>query len=89
MAPGPRAAFHGLLEAGWTDALARQSPDAPLFTFCCYLRYRWPRDAGLRIDHLLLSTAIAGRMRSAGVDRAVRGLEGASDHPPARVDLRD
>ena len=87
--PQPRAAYQALLDAGWTDALKRQSPDAALYTFWSYLRNRWPRDAGLRIDHLLLSPKMAKRMREAGVDRAVRGLEGASDHAPAWVELKD
>jgi len=86
--PAPRAAYQALLDSGWTDALHRQSPDAPLYTFWSYLRNRWPRDAGLRIDHLLLSQKLARRMRSAGVDRAVRGLEGASDHAPALVEWK-
>ncbi|RZL92245.1 MAG: exodeoxyribonuclease III [Variovorax sp.] len=86
--PAPRAAYQSLLSAGWTDALHRQSPTEPLFTFWSYLRNRWPRDAGLRIDHLLLSPEPARRMRRAGVDRAVRGLEGASDHAPAWVELK-
>ena len=85
--PEPRAAYQALLDAGWTDALHRQSPRAPLYTFWSYLRNRWPRDAGMRIDHLLLSPKVAKRMRQAGVDRAVRGLDGASDHAPAWVEL--
>ena len=85
--PEPRAAYQELLDSGWTDALQRQSPRAPLYTFWSYLRSRWPRDAGLRIDHLLLSPKLAQRMDQAGVDRAVRGLEGASDHAPAWVEL--
>ncbi|WP_353506316.1 exodeoxyribonuclease III [Variovorax davisae] len=85
--PGPRAAYRQLLEDGWTDALHRQSPDKAIYTFWSYLRNRWPRDAGMRIDHLLLSPSMAARMRAAGVDRAVRGIEGASDHAPAWVDI--
>ena len=85
--PEPRAAYQALLDAGWTDALHRQSPRAPLYTFWSYLRNRWPRDAGMRIDHLLLSPKVAKRMRQAGVDRAMRGLDGASDHAPAWVEL--
>lgn len=85
--PEPRSAFRELLDAGWVDALHRRSPDQALFTYWSYLRNRWPRDAGLRIDRLLLSPATARRMKGAGVDRAVRGLEGASDHAPAWVDL--
>lgn len=85
--PEPRAAFRELLRAGWTDALHAQSPKKPIYTFWSYMRNRWARDAGMRIDHLLLSPAAAQRMESAGVDRDVRGLEGASDHAPAWVVL--
>lgn len=87
--PEPRAAYQALLEAGWTDALHRQSPDKALYTFWSYLRNRWPRDAGMRIDHLLLSPRAARRTKRAGVDRAVRGLEGSSDHAPAWVELKN
>ncbi|MDM0085555.1 exodeoxyribonuclease III [Variovorax sp. J31P179] len=87
--PAPRAAYRELLDDGWTDALHRQSPEQPLYTFWSYLRNRWPRDAGMRIDHLLLSPEVAKRMERAGVDRAARGMEGASDHAPAWVDLHD
>ncbi len=87
--PAPRAAYQALLHAGWLDALHRQSPDKPLFTFWSYMRNRWPRDAGMRIDHVLLSPSAARRMKEAGMDRAVRGLEGASDHAPAWVELED
>jgi exodeoxyribonuclease-3 len=77
--PAPRAAYAKLLAAGWTDALRTLYPDDPMFTFWSYLRNRWPRDAGLRLDHLLLSPAIAPRLKSAGVDREVRGALEASD----------
>jgi exodeoxyribonuclease-3 len=60
-----------------------------MYTFWDYLRNRWPRDAGLRIDHLLLSSAVAPRLVDAGVDKAVRGRDNASDHAPAWVVLRD
>jgi exodeoxyribonuclease-3 len=86
--PAPRAAYADLIEMGWTDALREQHPDQPMFTFWSYLRNRWPRDAGLRLDHLLLSPALAPRLRSAGVDRQVRGEAGASDHAPAWIDLK-
>ena len=85
--PEPRAAYQRLLKLGFTDALHKQSPDKPVFTFWDYFRNHWQRDAGLRIDHLLLNKALAKRMTSAGVDRAVRGLAGASDHAPAWVEL--
>jgi exodeoxyribonuclease-3 len=85
--PQSRAAFQRLLAQGWTDGLRARHPKATLYTFWDYLRDRWPRDAGLRLDHLLLSPAVAGRLRDAGVDRMVRGEPGASDHAPAWVRL--
>ncbi|MDP9097218.1 MAG: exodeoxyribonuclease III [Pseudomonadota bacterium] len=90
--PAPRAAYRRLLEQGWTDAIATvrsaTPPDAdPAYTFWSYDRDRWARNAGLRLDHLLLSPSLAPRLRDAGVDRWVRGLEGASDHAPAWVKL--
>ena len=81
--PHSRAAFRRLLDQGWTDALRARHPTGPVYTYWDYKRERWPRDAGLRLDHLLLSAAMAGRLRDAGVDRAVRGEDGASDHAPA------
>jgi exodeoxyribonuclease III len=86
--PEPRALFADLLKAGWRDALSgRESPGPPPWTFWSYLRDAWPRNAGLRIDHLLLNPEAAHRLRSAGVDDWVRGLEGASDHAPAWVEM--
>jgi exodeoxyribonuclease-3 len=87
--PEPRAAFRRLLDQGWMDAIRAQHPDAPMYTFWDYMRNRWPRDAGLRLDHLLLSRESAARLVDAGVDREVRGKEGASDHAPAWVVLRE
>ena len=86
--PGPRAAYRRLLEQGWVDAIRALHPGEPMYTFWDYMRNRWARDAGLRIDHLLLSAALAPRLAAAGVDRAVRGREGASDHAPAFIVLR-
>jgi exodeoxyribonuclease III len=85
--PAPGAAYAKLVKMGWTDALRELHPDEPIFTFWSYLRNRWPRDAGLRLDHLLLSPAIASRLKAAGVDRHVRGEPNASDHAPAWVEL--
>ena len=87
--PQPRALFRKFLDQGWVDAIRALHPDTPMYTFWDYMRNRWPRDAGLRIDHLLLSAAAAKRLVSAGVDRAVRGKDGASDHAPAWVILKD
>lgn len=86
--PESRAAFRRLLDQGWTDAIRALHPSEPMFTFCDYKRNRWARDAGLRLDHLLLSPDVASRLADTGVDRHVRGREGASDHAPAWVVLR-
>lgn len=83
-----RAEFAGLLADGWTDALRELHPDNAPYTFWSYFRDRWPRDAGLRIDHLLLNALAAKALRAGGVDRAVRGYANASDHAPAWIDLR-
>jgi exodeoxyribonuclease-3 len=86
--PEPRAAYARLLKQGWTDALRELHPTEPVYTFWDYRRNRWPRNAGLRIDHMLLSKALKLRLLAAGVDREVRAMENASDHAPAWVELR-
>ncbi len=85
--PEPRAAFRKLVKQGWTDALKRKKGERAAYTFWSYLRNRWPRDAGLRIDHLLVSDVLLPRLKSAGVDKAMRGLDGTSDHAPAWIEL--
>ena len=85
--PESRAAFARLLKQGWTDAIRALHPDARIYTFWDYMRNRWPRDAGLRVDHILLSPDLAARLKAAGVDRDVRGRENASDHAPVWVEL--
>ena len=78
-----------MLKQGWTDALRAKHPTKKnLFTFWDYLRNRWPRDAGLRIDHLLLSPDLAKRLKTAGVDKWVRGEPSASDHAPVWITVR-
>ena len=86
--PEPRARFRALLDQGWIDAIRARYPSERIYTFWDYLRKRWERDAGLRLDHLLLSPALAGRLVDAGVDRDVRGRTGASDHAPAWIEVR-
>jgi exodeoxyribonuclease III len=86
--PKSRAAFKSLVAQGWCDAIRDKHPSKPMFTFWDYKRNRWPRDAGLRLDHLLLSPVLAPRLIKAGVDRELRGEEGASDHAPAWIVLR-
>ena len=83
--PKSRAAFQALVRQGWTDAIRTLHPSTPIYTFWDYKRNRWPRNAGLRLDHLLISPVLAPRLREAGVDHPVRGEEGASDHAPAWI----
>ena len=85
--PEPRAAFARLLAQGWTDAVGDLHPGQAVYTFWDYKRDAWARDAGLRIDHLLVSPALLERLVDAGVDRSVRGRTGASDHAPAWIEL--
>ena len=85
--PEPRAQFARLLAAGWTDSLRACHPDAAPWTFWSVFRDSVARDAGLRIDHLLLSPVAAEWLHAAGVDRATRTQQGASDHAPAWVEL--
>ena len=85
--PEARRLYRRLLEAGYTDAIASLHPAQRPWTFWDYKRDSWPRDAGLRIDHLLLGGGLAARLRAAGVDRDARGVPGASDHAPAWIEL--
>jgi exodeoxyribonuclease III len=87
--PESRARYARLLRQGWSDAVRTLHPDEATYSYWSYLRNRWPRDAGLRIDHLLLSKQAAGRLLAAGVDRDVRGKDNASDHAPVWIELRD
>ncbi|GIL40912.1 exodeoxyribonuclease III [Roseiterribacter gracilis] len=86
--PEARDAYRRLLAQGWIDAIQTLHPDPPLYTFWDYKRQRWERNAGLRIDHLLLNQKLQPRLHEAGVDKAVRGEPHASDHAPAWIVLR-
>ncbi|TIS36661.1 MAG: exodeoxyribonuclease III, partial [Mesorhizobium sp.] len=86
--PESRAAFAALIDQGWTDALRKVFPkQEKLYTFWDYRRNRWPRDAGLRLDHILLSKKLVRKLKGAGIDREVRAEENASDHAPVWVEL--
>jgi exodeoxyribonuclease III len=85
--PEPRAQYAKLLKQGWTDALRHLHPDETIFTFWDYWRQSFARNAGIRIDHLLLNKPAAKRLKAAGVDRDTRGREKASDHAPTWVEL--
>jgi exodeoxyribonuclease-3 len=85
--PEVRESFANLVASGWTDALRELHPGERINTFWDYFRNAYERDAGLRIDHLLLSPPVAKRLVSAGVDRVVRGWEKASDHAPTWIEI--
>jgi exodeoxyribonuclease-3 len=85
--PETRAAFRRIVHQGWTDAIRARYPDGPVYTFWDYTAGCWQRDAGFRIDHLMLSPQAADRLLDAGVDKEYRGREKASDHAPTWVRL--
>jgi len=87
--PETRAAFKNLVAQGWTDALRKLHPNETIYTFWDYFRNAYGRDAGLRIDHFLLSPHLDSRLLKAGVDKQVRGWEKTSDHAPVWIELAD
>lgn len=89
MQPQSRAAYRALLAQGWCDALRHRYPGGGVWTFWDYQAGAWQRDAGFRIDHLLLSPIAADRLVDAGVDKAHRAREKASDHAPTWAMIRE
>jgi exodeoxyribonuclease-3 len=87
--PETRMAFHSLIEQGWTDAIRKLYPEEIIYTFWDYFRDAYGRNAGLRIDHFLLSPQLVGNLKSAAVDKQVRGWEKTSDHAPVWIELAD
>jgi exodeoxyribonuclease III len=86
--PEVRAAFHELVEQGWTDAIRTLYPDKVIYTFFDYFRNAYARNAGLRIDHFLLSDELKPRLVAGGVDHDVRGWEKSSDHAPVWIEIK-
>jgi exodeoxyribonuclease III len=86
--PETRAAFKNLVDQGWTDALRKLYPKEVIYTFWDYFRNAYERNAGLRIDHFLLSPHFKKKLMGAGVDRHVRGWEKSSDHAPVWVEIK-
>lgn len=86
--PEVREAYRKIIEQGWTDALRKLHPGERMYTFWDYFRNAYGRDAGLRIDHLLIAPSVAKRLKDAGVDRHVRGWEKSSDHAPTWIILK-
>ena len=87
--PEVRKAFRDIVDQGWTDAIRTLYPHEKIYTFWDYFRNAYQRDAGLRIDHFLLSPQLAEKLKSGGVDRHVRGWEKTSDHAPVWITIND
>ena len=87
--PEVREAFKKIVDQGWTDAIRKLHPDETIYTFWDYFRNAYGRNAGLRIDHFLLSPHVDARLLAAGVDKEVRGWEKSSDHAPTWIDIAD
>jgi len=87
-ASAAREKYKKLVAQGWTDALRKTHPDERIYTFWPYWRNSFRRDAGIRIDHALLSSGLAKKLKSAGVDRTPRGWEKTSDHAPVWIELK-
>ena len=87
--PETREAFQTLLKQGWTDAIRKLHPNERIYTYYDFFRNAFARDAGLRIDHFLISPQLEGRLKAAGVDRHIRGWEKTSDHAPVWMELED
>jgi len=83
-----RDAYKELVDQGWTDSIRKLYPEEVIYTFWDYFRNAYGRNAGLRIDHLLLSPPLSKRLFAAGVDRDVRGWEKTSDHAPVWIELK-
>jgi len=87
--PETRTAYKNLVDQGWTDAIRKLYPKEKIFTFWDYFRNAFGRDAGIRIDHFLLSSQLKRRLLSGGVDKYVRGWEKTSDHAPVWIEIKD
>lgn len=87
--PETKETFQRLIDQGWTDSVRLLNPEQKIFTFWDYFRNAFGRDAGIRLDHLLLNPVLTKRLQSAGVDRHVRGWEKPSDHAPVWITIED
>lgn len=87
--PEPRAVYAKLLKQGWTDAIRTLYPDKKIFTYWDYFRNAFSRDAGIRMDHVLLNPELKKRLKKGGVDRHVRAWEKTSDHAPVWIEIQN
>jgi exodeoxyribonuclease-3 len=87
--PESKAAYAKLLKQGWIDSIRILYPNEKIFTFWDYFRNAFARDAGIRMDHILLSPDLKKRLKKGGVDKHVRGWEKTSDHAPVWIEIKD
>jgi exodeoxyribonuclease-3 len=87
--PESKTAYASLLKQGWIDSIRSLYPNEKIFTYWDYFRNAFNRDAGIRMDHILLSPDLKDRLKSGGVDKHVRGWEKTSDHAPVFIILKD
>ncbi|RTL43752.1 MAG: exodeoxyribonuclease III [Candidatus Melainabacteria bacterium] len=85
--PEAKEAYQRLLAQGWTDSIRELYPDQKIFTYWDYFRNAFARDAGIRMDHILLNPVAAPRLKEGAVDRNVRGWEKTSDHAPVWITI--
>ncbi|MER3498558.1 MAG: exodeoxyribonuclease III [Chitinophagaceae bacterium] len=86
--PETRTAFKKLTDQGWIDAIRKLYPDETIYTFWDYFRNAYQRNAGLRIDHFLITPDLTSKLSGAAVDKYVRGWEKTSDHAPVWIELK-
>jgi exodeoxyribonuclease-3 len=86
--PAPRARFRKLLDSGWHDAIRELHPGERIYSYWSYLRQRWEKNGGLRLDHLILNERLRQKLLAGGVDKWVRGEPGASDHAPSWIRIK-
>ena len=89
VSPDERAAFQAFVDSGYVDVVRPHAPGPDVYTYWDYYRQRFERNKGMRIDFILGSPALAGRVTGAAIDRDERAGKGASDHAPVVVDLAD
>lgn len=87
--PEVKKAYQDILKQGWTDSIRHLHPTEQIFTYWDYFRNAFNRDSGIRMDHLLLNSVLAPRLKAGAVDRDVRGWEKTSDHAPVWIDVAD
>lgn len=87
VSPPERQAFQAVLDAGFSDVVRPHTPGPGVYTYWDYTQLRFPKKQGMRIDFVLASPALAGRVSGARIDREERKGKGASDHAPVIVEL--